>query len=167
VRTGGEIAVFVTRRNGGEVLLMHRAPRLGGYWHVVAGGVEAGETAVCASKRELCEETGLEAEVDSSIGVTEYAYALTEEPAERREQYDPSVVEVRVECFLIAAPDGWEPTLNWEHDDHRWCPPSEATGELRWPATAEALEQTLHLAQQRVNATAVLRRCPAALRETT
>jgi 8-oxo-dGTP pyrophosphatase MutT (NUDIX family) len=45
VRTGDEVAVFVTRRRGREVLLVHRVPDLGGYWHVVAGGLEPGESA--------------------------------------------------------------------------------------------------------------------------
>jgi hypothetical protein len=31
VRTGAEVAVFVTRRNGAEVLIVHRSPIQGGY----------------------------------------------------------------------------------------------------------------------------------------
>jgi len=113
VRTGAEIAVFVTRRDGREILLVHRAPVQGGYWHVVAGGVESGETVAQAAERELREETSLVAAVSVGAEVTEYAYALTEEPAERRSLYDPSVMQVRVTCFLATAPDDWEPTLDW------------------------------------------------------
>jgi len=43
VRTGVEVAVFVTRKSLSEVLVLHRSPEQGGYWHVVAGGVEPGE----------------------------------------------------------------------------------------------------------------------------
>jgi dihydroneopterin triphosphate diphosphatase len=144
VRTGAEIAVFVTRRVGREVLLVHRVPEGGGYWHVIAGGVEQGETAVQAAKRELHEETGLEAaQIEPGVGVTEYVYALTEEPAERRALHDPSVTAVHVECFRVEAPHDWEPTLNAEHDDHRWSSPDEARRVLRWPATATALERML------------------------
>jgi dATP pyrophosphohydrolase len=143
VRTGAEIAVFVTRRGGREVLLVHRVPERGGYWHVIAGGIEAGETAAQAAERELREEAGLVAEIALGVGVNEYTYALTEEPAERRAQYDPSVVAVHVECFRVETRHDWEPTLDWEHDDHRWCSPAEALHALRWPATAQALERML------------------------
>ena len=105
VRSGAEVAVFVTRRNGSEVLLVHRSPRQGSYWHVVAGGVEPGETAPEAAERELLEETGLVAEVTAGVKVSEYVYPLTEEPAARRREYDPSVVEVEVTCFQAEAPD--------------------------------------------------------------
>jgi dATP pyrophosphohydrolase len=141
VRTGAEVAVFVTRKDASEVLVVHRSPEQGGYWHVVAGGVERGESAPEAAARELREETGLVAEVTAGVEVTEYAYSLTEEPADRRARYDPSVAHVEVTCFRVAAPDDWEPKLDWEHDDHRWCDPSEAVELLRWPATAQALRQ--------------------------
>jgi 8-oxo-dGTP pyrophosphatase MutT (NUDIX family) len=143
VRTGAEVAVFVTRRRGRDVLVVHRVPEQGGYWHVVAGGVEPGETAVQAAERELREETGLVADVRPGVDVIGCVYPLSEEPANRRAQYDPSVVAIRVECFRAEAPPDWEPTLNWEHDDHRWCSPAKAFDVLRWPATAEALRRML------------------------
>ena len=135
--------MFVTRHGGREVLVLHRSPAQGGYWHVVAGGVEAGETPAEAAARELLEETGLVAEVSAGIEATEYCYALTEEPAERRNRYDPSVAQVEVTCFAAAAPDDWEPTLDWEHDAHLWCTPEDAFTTLRWPDTARALRQLL------------------------
>jgi 8-oxo-dGTP pyrophosphatase MutT (NUDIX family) len=141
MRTGAEVAVFVARKGDTEVLILHRSPEQGGYWHVVAGGVEPGETAVEAAERELHEETGLTAQVSTGIEATEYVYPLTEEPAERQIQYDPSIVQVEVTCFRVTAPDDWEPDLDWEHDDHRWCAPDEAFDALRWPATARALRQ--------------------------
>jgi 8-oxo-dGTP pyrophosphatase MutT (NUDIX family) len=145
VRTGVEVAVFVTRKSGSEVLIVHRSPEQGGYWHVIAGGVEPGETVEEAAQRELREETGLVAEVTAGAPVIEYVYPLTEEPAARRTQYDQSIAEVEVTCFRVAAPDDWEPRLDWEHDGHRWCEPCEAFTALRWPATAQALRRLLVL----------------------
>jgi 8-oxo-dGTP pyrophosphatase MutT (NUDIX family) len=115
----------------------------GGYWHVVAGGVEAGEDPEEAARRELKEETSLVARVSQGPRVIEYVYPLTEEPAERRDQYDSSVVTVTVSCFRCEAVDDWEPVLDWEHDGHRWCPPAEAAATLRWPETARALQEML------------------------
>ena len=143
MRTGEEVAIFVTRRDHAEVLVVHRSPVQGGYWHVVAGGVEPGETPADAAARELREETGLEVPVVAPRRVVEYAYPLTEEPADRRAEYDPTVVAVSVTCFLAEAPDDWEPVLDWEHDDHRWCSPKEAAETLRWPETARALADSL------------------------
>ena len=141
VRTGVEVALFVTRRGGSEVLIVHRSPAQGGYWHVVAGGVEPGEAIEAAALRELREETGLTAELEEGLEVVEYVYPLTEEPGDIRSRYDESVAEVTVTCFRVTAPDDWEPVLDWEHDGHRWCAPSEAVAALRWPSTADALRR--------------------------
>ena len=140
MRTGAEVAVFVTRRDGAEVLVVHRSPQQGSYWHVVSGGVEAGESAAAAAARELQEETGLVAEVEAGVEVVEYVY-LHHPSAERRAMYDPSVAAVTVTCFRATAPDDWEPTLDWEHDDYRWCSPRGAFETLRWPETARALRE--------------------------
>jgi 8-oxo-dGTP pyrophosphatase MutT (NUDIX family) len=138
-RSGAEVAIFITRNAGAEALIVHRSPVQGSYWHVIAGGVEPGETAREAAVRELYEETRLVAVLEEGPQVVEYQYALTEEPAPRRGLYDDSVEAITVTCFRAAAPDGWEPILDWEHDDHRWCPPTEAAASLRWPETAAAL----------------------------
>ena len=134
----------MTRKRGSEVLIVHRSPERGGYWHVVAGGVEPGETVEEAAERELLEETGLTAKVMARLNVM-YAYSLSEEPADRQSLYDPSVANAEVTCFHVTAPDDWEPNLDSEHDGHRWCEPSEACSALRWPDTAEALRKLLML----------------------
>jgi 8-oxo-dGTP pyrophosphatase MutT (NUDIX family) len=144
VRSGNEVAVFVTRRNRSEVLVVHRSPPQGAYWHTIAGGVEPGETPAEAARRELWEETGLRLEaLGPRVAVTELMYSLSEEPAARRALYEPGVVEVHVDCFIVDADDDWEPTLDWEHDDYRWTDAAEAPGLLRWPDTAAALQRLL------------------------
>jgi 8-oxo-dGTP pyrophosphatase MutT (NUDIX family) len=144
VRTGSEVAIFVARRDRSEILVVHRSPAQGGYWHTIAGGIERGESAEEAARRELLEETGLAAaRLVRAREAVEFAYSLAEEPAARRDLYEPGVSSVHVDCFLVDAPDDWEPALDWEHDGYRWCAAADAPDALRWPDTADALRRLL------------------------
>jgi 8-oxo-dGTP pyrophosphatase MutT (NUDIX family) len=105
-------------RRGDELLVLLRCEADGGYWHTVAGGVEDGETYAQAATRELREEIALEAR-----------------PVDLETTYVYDDVEVR--AFLVDVPGGWEPTLNEEHDEYRWCSPEEAAALFRWPETQE------------------------------
>jgi lipoyl(octanoyl) transferase len=122
--------VIVVVRRGAEFLVLQRAPERGGYWHLVAGGVEEGETATEAAARELLEEVGLEAPVVDLGRRFTYGHEPWE-PVEVR--FD----EVVVEAFLADAPAGWEPVLDEEHDDVRWCSAEEAEALLFWPEPRE------------------------------
>ena len=132
-----EIMAFI--RRGEEFLVLHRSPARESYWHTVAGAVEPGETAFEAAMRELREETGLDAEAELvDLGHT-FAYPLSEEPETVRARFAPGVTEVKVECFAADAPAGWEPTLDAEHDDYRWCRAEEALALLFWPEPRQVL----------------------------
>ena len=48
---------------------------------------------------------------------------------------------VTVSCFQVEAPSGWEPTLDWEHDEARWCSRDEAEALLYWPEPREVLRE--------------------------
>jgi dATP pyrophosphohydrolase len=105
-------------RRGDEFLVLLRREADGGYWHTVAGGVEDGETYAQAAERELREEVGLEAQpID----------------LERTYWYD----DVRVQAFLVDVPADWEPRLNEEHDEYRWCSREDAARLFHWPETQE------------------------------
>jgi 8-oxo-dGTP pyrophosphatase MutT (NUDIX family) len=99
---------------GEDVLVVHRSPQNTPAWHLVSGGVEAGETDAEAAVRELFEETGLEATV------TPLGFSFVHDG-------------IHVEAFTAEAPAEWEPVLDWEHDDYRWLPPDEAAKILHWP----------------------------------
>jgi 8-oxo-dGTP pyrophosphatase MutT (NUDIX family) len=115
VRTSEAI---VAVRRGDEILVVRRSPEDGGYWHLISGGIEVGETAAEAAARELFEETRLETSVQS----LDFSFTYK---------------RIRVEAFHAEAPARWEPVLNSEHDDYRWCTPTEAADLLHWPEPRE------------------------------
>jgi dATP pyrophosphohydrolase len=119
--------VLVHIRRGEEFLVLRRTDHA--YWHAVAGGVEPGEDWAEAAGRELREETGLEAR-PTEIGSFEYV----------REDWESEPgLRVAVRGFLADAPRGWEPVLDREHDDYRWCTRDDAIDLLYWPEPKELL----------------------------
>jgi 8-oxo-dGTP pyrophosphatase MutT (NUDIX family) len=112
--------VIIVVRRGSEFLVVHRSPENDAYWHLIAGGVEDGESFADAAARELREETGLTVSV-TPLG-TSFEYQ-----------------GVHVECFIAEAPKAWEPALDWEHDGYRWLEREEAAELLFWPEPAALL----------------------------
>ena len=141
MRGPNEVAIFVARRGRSEILVVHRRPELGGYWHTIAGGVEPGESAPDAAARELLEETGLDRRpVPTGIS---FAYPLSNEPAARQAEYPPGLKEVNVDTFIVDADDDWEPELEGEHDAYRWAAAADAPSALFWDDIGDALRRAL------------------------
>lgn len=134
MRMPREAAVFVYK---GERFLLMRRP-LEGYWHVVAGVVEEGESYAEGAIRELREETGMQPTGRLLDLQRPQAYAISED-LRCRYDYPPGTTEVVIQTFAVEAPSGWEPVLNDEHDDHRWCSLDEAVSLLHWPEARAAL----------------------------
>jgi 8-oxo-dGTP pyrophosphatase MutT (NUDIX family) len=119
----GADEVLIAVRRGDEFLVLLRAPYKHAYWHLAGGGVEEGETDADAAARELLEETELAAATLEDLGDDL--------------RYDG----VSVHAFATEAPPGWEPTLNEEHEEHRWCSLADALELLRWEEPREVLRR--------------------------
>jgi lipoyl(octanoyl) transferase len=133
----GDQEIVVVVRRGAELLVLRRAPERLGYWSLVAGGLEPEETPEQAAERELLEETGLRAAVER-LPVS-LSYSLLDDPPAIRARYGPGIERVTVHAFFAEAPDGWEPTLDAEHDVHRWCDVDSALSLLPYQTTRDAV----------------------------
>lgn len=134
MRTSHEALLVVHRpayrRAGPEFLVLLRAPAGQGYWHLVSGGVESGEEPGEAALRELEEETGLARPPGFEPLPLELGYR---QPA-------GAAAWITVHPFAVAAAAGWEPVLNEEHVEYRWCSEVGAVQLLEYPEPREALE---------------------------
>jgi lipoyl(octanoyl) transferase len=109
------VSVVVHRE--GRVLALRRTPERGGFWQPVTGKIEAGESAADAARRELREETGLDAAPRSLDYVHSFA---------ARETRPPLIIEET--AFAIEAPAGFEAQRDpAEHDAAEWVTPAEAS----------------------------------------
>lgn len=116
-----EEVLIVVYRPGPEYLVALRSPERHGYWNPIAGGVEEGEAPADAALRELEEESGLVGPARFEAVPLELSYVR------------PEGARVRIHPFLAEAPAGWEPRLNDEHVDYRWCSAAEADELLAYP----------------------------------
>jgi 8-oxo-dGTP pyrophosphatase MutT (NUDIX family) len=123
----GADEVLICVRREGLFLVLLRAPWKKGYWHLAGGGVEDGESDADAAARELLEETGLDAPSLDDVGD------------------DLGYDGVRVHAFAADAPAGWQPTLNDEHDEHRWCSLDEALALLEYEEPREVVRRASRL----------------------
>ena len=99
------------------LLAARRHPQRGGLvWTIPKGHVEAGESSEAAAVREVREETGIEAVVETPLGDVTYWYARNDEHGQ------PLRVFKRVQFFLMRATGGRFRDRDHEMDAVRWMP---------------------------------------------
>jgi predicted aconitase with swiveling domain/8-oxo-dGTP pyrophosphatase MutT (NUDIX family) len=121
---------------GDKVLLLKRSDAVGsfnGYWAGVSGGIEEGEGALEAARRETAEEVGMSGlKLMGSI-----------DPLMVREEG----IAWEVNAFLFEADR--EPTLDWEHTEYRWVDPWEIPSMRTVPGLVQVLRDLSVLEDER------------------
>ncbi|HVZ41271.1 MAG TPA: NUDIX domain-containing protein [Candidatus Kapabacteria bacterium] len=120
-------------RNGTIEHLLLRRSRLeafgAGVWQVITGVIEPGERSFEAARRELAEETGLNAELWIALpGVAVFFF----EPA------DQMILSPMFACQL---PANCEPLLSEEHSEYAWLPREMACSHLVYPTHIQGLNE--------------------------
>ena len=120
----------VYRREGDlEVLLAARRTRRGDLaWGLAKGGIEPEESIEDAALREVREETGIDAEIESSLGETRYFYV-----------WDDVRVRKVVHFFLMRAIGGDIEDHDDEMEDVRWFPLERALKRAAYRGEREVL----------------------------
>ena len=129
------VDVYVFRRSAGgvEFLQLHRRPqsRIGDSWQSVHGGIEPGETAVRAARRELTEETGLTPLAFWQLEHVNVFFVAAED-------------QIHL-CagFAAEVPADSPVQIDDEHDAFRWMPTAEAEQAFLWPGQRACVREIL------------------------
>lgn len=128
------VSVAVVQGRGPEarVLLVRRRPERGGFWQILTGRVEPGESSAQAAARELAEETGRALEVEELD--YRHSFALGE-------AVPPRLVEES--GFLARWPEGAAVRLGDEHDAHEWVELPTALERLPFVGLREAVKRAV------------------------
>ncbi len=131
--------LVVVLGGGGRVLVLERrAPP--GWRQSVTGALAEGETPREAARRELAEETGLEAEPEPLGLVARYPI----HPAWRG-RYAPDVRENEEQAFVARVAGTPAPRLGPEHVGWAWLPAAEAAAVVSSPTDAAAIRRAAGL----------------------
>jgi 8-oxo-dGTP pyrophosphatase MutT (NUDIX family) len=125
----------VYRREGEEpqIALAARRTRKGELvWGLPKGQIEERESPEQAALREVREETGLEAQVEASLGSTRYFYV-----------WEGDRVRKRVHMFLMRATGGDVADHDDEMEDVRWFPLEEAVRISAYRGEREVLQRAV------------------------
>lgn len=129
VSAGG--VVYRRTDDGVELALAARRTRRGELvWGLAKGAIEPDESDEKAAVREVREETGLEAEVESDLGDIRYFYV-----------WEGVRVRKRVHFFLMRATGGDVADHDSEMEDVRWFPMRVARKRAAYRGEREVIER--------------------------
>jgi 8-oxo-dGTP pyrophosphatase MutT (NUDIX family) len=102
-----------------------------GHWDFPKGKIEKGETKKDAAQRELMEETGLTAEIETGFEETfEYIFR----------DYDKELAKKTV-YYFVGQTESNSVTLSDEHIDYTWLPYEKAVEQLTYDNAKELLKK--------------------------
>ncbi|MFF0725172.1 NUDIX domain-containing protein [Streptomyces sp. NPDC004134] len=108
----------IVRDDSGRLLLIHKTDN--DLWAVPGGGHDIGERIADTAVREVKEETGIDVEVDSIVGLyTDPEHVLAYDDGEVRQQFSI--------CFR-ARPVGGSLRTSSESKEVRWVDPADLEG---------------------------------------
>ena len=122
-----------------RVLLLERAD-FPGYWQSVTGSQEPGEALRDTARRELLEETGIDAHEHG--GVSDWHMSSVYEIYSRwRHRYPPGTTENTEHVYSLEVPAGVRVTLNpREHLEYQWLPWMDAAAKCFSSTNRAAIE---------------------------
>ena len=127
VSAGG--VVYRREDDAVEVVLAARRTRRGDLaWGLAKGGIEPDESAEQAAVREVREETGIEAQIEESLGETRYFYV-----------WEDVRIRKTVHFFLMRATGGDPNDRDDEMEDVRWFPLDRALKRAAYRGEREVL----------------------------
>ncbi len=123
--------VYRRETDGVEILLAARRTRRGDLaWGLAKGGIEQDESIEDAAVREVREETGIDADIEESLGETRYFYV-----------WDDVRVRKVVHFFLMRATGGDIEDRDDEMEDVRWFPLDRALKRAAYKGERDVLHR--------------------------